>query len=84
MSDLSQPVCSLASCGQPAVLVWLKWSDPTNTNLINVFACINHQLNANLAAEVHQSTCTAPNPANLPNCDCTASLVSQPEAKRVA
>jgi hypothetical protein len=62
------PVCSL--CGATAVLVWLKWHDSTNTDLVNVFACANHQISTDIACLTHQHTCTAPNAANLPGCDC--------------
>jgi hypothetical protein len=36
-----------------------------------VFACAEHAIAMDRAALVHQNTCTAPNPANLPTCDCT-------------
>lgn len=65
---MSQPVCTL--CGQPAVLVWLKFSTSADNNLANVFACSAHQLSIDVACLTHQSTCTAPNTANLPLCDC--------------
>jgi hypothetical protein len=68
---MSDPVCSLSSCGQPAVLVWLKYADSTDAELVNVFSCQAHQISTALACLTHQSTCTAPNPANLPSCDCT-------------
>jgi len=36
-----------------------------------VFACAVHAIDMDRAALVHQSTCTAPNPAYLSSCDCT-------------
>lgn len=65
---MSQPVCTL--CGQPAALVWLKFSTSADNNLQNVFACASHLLSDDVACLTHQSTCTAPNTANLPSCDC--------------
>lgn len=36
-----------------------------------VYGCVDHALNADAAALIHQHNCTAPNPADLPGCDCT-------------
>ncbi|MFI5814841.1 hypothetical protein ACIA7S_28280 [Streptomyces sp. NPDC051643] len=36
-----------------------------------VYACGQHAIDLDAAALVHTSSCTAPNPANLPGCDCT-------------
>lgn len=43
-----------------------------------VHACAAHAIVMDLAALVHQNTCTAPNPANLPGCDCTPEQPSPP------
>jgi hypothetical protein len=43
---------------------------PTDSTKI-VLACEGHSIGLDLAILVHQSTCTAPNPADLPGCDCT-------------
>jgi len=40
-----------------------------------VYACPAHAINLELASHVHQSTCTAPNAAQLPACDCTPELI---------
>jgi hypothetical protein len=39
-----------------------------------VYACAGHAITLEGAAHVHQSTCTAPNPADLPGCDCTPDM----------
>jgi hypothetical protein len=36
-----------------------------------VYACAAHAINLDAAALIHASTCTAPNPADLPGCNCT-------------
>lgn len=36
-----------------------------------VYACAAHGITLDAAALVHQATCTAPQPADLPGCDCT-------------
>jgi hypothetical protein len=36
-----------------------------------VHACAQHAIGIDAAALIHQGTCTAPNPATLPGCDCT-------------
>lgn len=38
---------------------------------VPVFGCSLHAITLDLACRVHQSTCTAPNLASLPACDCT-------------
>lgn len=41
------------------------------TTTIPVYACAAHAISIDLAARIHQNTCTAPNPPDLPGCDCT-------------
>lgn len=36
-----------------------------------VYACGSHAITMDAAARIHASTCTAPNDADLPGCDCT-------------
>ena len=49
---------------------------PTATNTTTtVFACAAHAVSLALASQVHQSTCTAPNAATLPGCDCTPEAI---------
>ncbi|MGW2920410.1 hypothetical protein ACWDBF_21465 [Streptomyces angustmyceticus] len=36
-----------------------------------VYACASHGITLDLAALVHSKTCTAPQVADLPECDCT-------------
>lgn len=36
-----------------------------------IYACAPHAITLEAAALIHQNTCTAPNPASLPGCDCT-------------
>jgi hypothetical protein len=62
---------SCAACPNAAVLQWTK-VDPADPNgTVPVYACADHSVSLDLAAMRHQSTCTAPNAANLPGCDCT-------------
>lgn len=42
-------------------------SDDTRT----VYACGTHAIHMDAAGLIHQATCTAPNEAHLPGCDCT-------------
>jgi hypothetical protein len=42
------------------------------------FGCVNHQLSLDLATMLHQSTCSAPNVANLPQCDCAPQTYGVP------
>lgn len=36
-----------------------------------VYGCLDHAIAIEAAARIHEATCTAPNPAQLPGCDCT-------------
>ncbi|MFG3287266.1 hypothetical protein ACGF3G_00380 [Streptomyces sp. NPDC048179] len=36
-----------------------------------VYACVDHAISLDGASLIHACTCTAPNPADLPDCDCT-------------
>lgn len=78
MSDPTVPICSLAGCGVDAVLVWLQYDDATETSVHNVFACVTHQIALSISPLIHLYTCTAPNLANLPMCDCTPVSVQVP------
>lgn len=44
-----------------------------------VFACGPHAIDMDAAALVHASSCTAPNEADLPGCDCTPEPLPEPE-----
>lgn len=45
---------------------------PTGDDLVHtVYACASHAITLDAAALIHASTCTAPNGADLPGCDCT-------------
>lgn len=45
---------------------------PTSENMTRtVYACAEHAITLDGAARIHDSTCTAPNEADLPGCDCT-------------
>lgn len=35
-----------------------------------IYACGDHAITASAASLIHASTCSAPNPTNLPACDC--------------
>lgn len=56
--------------------------DATNTT-VPVYACQIHEIDLDLACHVHQSVCTAPNPANLPGCDCTPEPLPPENAPQV-
>lgn len=47
--------------------------------VIAVLSCGIHAITMDLASLVHASTCTAPNNANLPGCDCTPEPAPAPE-----
>ncbi|MDI5965711.1 hypothetical protein [Streptantibioticus silvisoli] len=42
-----------------------------DTVTVPVYACTVHAISMDLAAHVHESICTAPNPPDLPGCNCT-------------
>jgi hypothetical protein len=45
---------------------------PTSDGMTrSVYACARHAISLDRAALIHESTCTAPDTANLPGCDCT-------------
>jgi hypothetical protein len=46
-----------------------------------VYACMTHAINGSndAGARIHQATCTAPNPADLPGCNCTPEPLPQPD-----
>ncbi|MFE4867717.1 hypothetical protein [Streptomyces sp. NPDC056682] len=44
-----------------------------------VHACGQHAIGMNAAALIHAKTCTAPNPATLPACNCTPEPAPPPE-----
>ncbi|MFD4968951.1 hypothetical protein [Streptomyces sp. NPDC058424] len=53
---------------------------PTGDDMtIAVYACGQHAISLDAAARVHTSSCTAPNDADLPACDCTPESLPQPE-----
>lgn len=43
-----------------------------------VFACAHHAISLDAAARIHRNTCTAPNLAHLPGCDCTPEPAAPP------
>lgn len=45
-----------------------------------VYACMTHAINGsnNAGARIHEATCTAPDPADLPGCNCTPEPLPQP------
>ena len=53
--------------GPPGVGPLPTADDMTHT----VYACATHAITLDAAALIHQSTCTAPDPAVLPGCNCT-------------
>lgn len=49
-----------------------------------VYACATHAISLDAAALIHASTCTAPNDADLPGCDCTPEAWPEPPAEEPA
>ncbi|MBX7464956.1 hypothetical protein K1Y80_02520 [Streptomyces sp. MAG02] len=52
-------------------------TEDDNTRVVH--ACGQHAIGIEAAALVHAKTCTAPNPAHLPGCDCTPEPAPAPE-----
>jgi hypothetical protein len=53
---------------------------PTSDDVaIAVYACVQHAVSLQSASLVHAAICTAPNAANLPNCDCTPETAPPPD-----
>lgn len=73
----SGPPC--AACGAPSAVQWRRRSatDPESTDA--VYACAAHPILIDLAAQVHQPSCTAPDPAVVPACGCTPEPLPPPE-----
>lgn len=44
-----------------------------------VYACYNHVITEAAAARTHQATCTAPDEADLPGCNCTPEPPPEPD-----
>jgi hypothetical protein len=45
-----------------------------------VYGCLSHAIAQDAAALVHQATCTAPDPAKLPACNCIPETAPAPDA----
>lgn len=54
----------------------------TTTRIVH--ACADHAITLDAASRVHASSCTAPNEADLPDCDCTPEPVPEPEFEAAA
>lgn len=53
---------------------------PTPADCVTpVFGCVNHAISGDAASLIHQGTCTAPDPAHLPGCNCTPEPAPKPE-----
>ncbi|RXS84233.1 hypothetical protein EST92_11790 [Streptomyces sp. TM32] len=48
-----------------------------------VYACADHGIGIDLAALVHRKTCTAPQTADLPECDCTPEPPPPPDEELI-
>ncbi|WP_329330739.1 hypothetical protein OIU81_02865 [Streptomyces sp. NBC_01454] len=48
-----------------------------------VYACASHGITLDLAALIHRKTCTAPQTADLPECDCTPESPPPPDEELV-
>ncbi|SHL75412.1 hypothetical protein [Streptomyces yunnanensis] len=66
LADPQQPVADFGPLPTPADCV------------TPVFGCATHAITADAAALVHQKTCSAPDPARLPGCNCTPEPAPQP------
>lgn len=44
-----------------------------------IYACLSHAIAQDAAAHIHQGTCTAPDPAVLPACNCTPEPLPTPD-----
>ncbi|MEU1800893.1 hypothetical protein [Streptomyces sp. NPDC019937] len=51
--------------------------DPSDYT-IAVYACAAHGISLDLAARIHQATCTAPAVADLPGCNCSPEPTPEP------
>lgn len=60
-----------AICPNRAELQWTKVDPADETSTVPVYACASHEISMDLAALRHQAVCSAPNVAQLPQCDCT-------------
>lgn len=61
--------CSAAACSSPAAVQWRRRNASGGTDA--VFGCPVHAITVDAAAHVHVPTCTAPDPARVPACNCT-------------
>lgn len=73
------PGCSAIGCTAVPLVQWQRRSATDPTSVEAVFGCGPHAITLDLAALVHAPTCTAPNPVNLPGCDCTPEPAPPPE-----
>jgi hypothetical protein len=72
MSDIAPTVPAAPSgprcnaCQNPAAVQWQRRSSDDPTHTVPVYACGPHAIGLAAAAQVHQATCTAPDPAHVP------------------
>lgn len=75
------PPCGHSGCALPAAVHWTRRltaselaeipAEQQNPDMqLMVYACGPHAINLDLAAHIHQSSCSGPNAAALPTCDC--------------
>lgn len=77
------PDCHASNCDEPAALQWQRWATPEELEQLkadgeigqgeteaklSVFGCEADKITLELAALIHDATCTAP-----PTCDCSVS-----------
>jgi hypothetical protein len=62
------PTC--AACGADSVVQWRRQNAADLTHTDAVYACGPHAITMAAAANVHQASCTAPDPATVPACNC--------------
>lgn len=75
---LTGPPCAATNCPQLAVVQWQRRSaDPEHTEVVH--ACPNHTITLALGSRIHAAQCSAPNPADLPGCDCSPEEQPTPE-----
>lgn len=75
-------VCGRTACSATPVVHWSRRYTTAELALIPealhtddmrqlVYACGTHAITLDLAAHIHAATCSGPNSAGLPTCDCT-------------
>lgn len=73
------PSASCGACGAPAAVQWQRRAGGDPNDVIAVYACGEHAISMDAAAQVHAADCTAPDPKLVPACGCTPEPLPAPE-----